>query len=355
MGNHKGWRVYRHRNSWAGAAWDANAEPKPRYRTQHFRTETEAKVWAKGQHMAYAVGNDSASKVGTRQLADAYLDFLTTIRKRTASHVANVKRAVDGLAAAVPDITDPRARSHAERWLAQLTVSASTKKQFLVACKSMCTWAVRRDMLPRNPLAIAETERPPQFLKPQFSATELRTIARAWEDPYHLQACLMAYAGLRSDEALHLRWSDVDLPSRVLVVSLASGARVKRNKERLVSVQGELAAILTALRPQEASGSIATPSDSNNRRSFSKFLGRLGIDENRRSPHSLRHSYAVLQTATGTPSLTLKGLMGHSSMGTTAIYSQQATAYLHEVREWRRGEFELLSGWTSPRLKPEVQ
>lgn len=351
MGTHKGWRVFLDRGAWVGAAWDSSAVPKPRYRRKRWNTEGEAKAWAKAQHIAYEFKADSLSKVTTKSLVADYVGFLRDVRKRSPSHIRNVQRALDGLAGAVHDITDSRARALTEQWLAAIDVSARTKGQYLVAAKSMCKWAVQREMIPKNPLLIAETEKPAEYLKPQFTTAELRTIARAWRDPYHLRACLMAYAGLRSDEAAFLRWVDVDLESRVLTVSLSSGANVKRNKERLVSIQSELATILSALRPTDALGSIASREDTNDRRAFGKFLGRLGLAANGRSPHSLRHSYAVLQTATGTPSLTLKGLMGHSSMVTTSIYSQQATAYLHDVRDWRRGEFELLTGWAEDRTK----
>lgn len=74
-------------------------------------------------------------------------------------------------------------------------------------------------------------------------------------------------------------------------------------------------------------------------RDLRAFCRRLGIDPAGRSPHSLRHSYAGLMTATGVRSLVLADWMGHESTATTKGYSTMATRYLAPCRGWPMGRF----------------
>lgn len=61
----------------------------------------------------------------------------------------------------------------------------------------------------------------------------------------------------------------------------------------------------------------------------------------RRTPHSCRHTYAGLMTATGVPGALLGAYLGHSSADTTAIYTKLAGRYAQAVGAWGRGEFRL--------------
>lgn len=82
---------------------------------------------------------------------------------------------------------------------------------------------------------------------------------------------------------------------------------------------------------------------------FHYFLKRVGLPIAGRSPHSLRHSYAGLMTATGMPSQLLRAYLGHSSEQTTSGYTKLATRYVNAVTTWERGQPELLAGWSVTR------
>lgn len=71
------------------------------------------------------------------------------------------------------------------------------------------------------------------------------------------------------------------------------------------------------------------------------FTARQGIAIGERSPHSLRHTYAGLMTATGVPSIMLAAWMGHVSMATTAGYAQMAMRFHVVAQAWPRGQFRL--------------
>ena len=80
--------------------------------------------------------------------------------------------------------------------------------------------AVKWDMLARN---IMERVTPPRAVKPQFRSLEpfevRRLLEAAGPTDCHLPIHLALYTGLRRSEILGLRWSDIDLGARTLVVN----------------------------------------------------------------------------------------------------------------------------------------
>lgn len=347
MGEHRGFLATKNPNgSWKSWAWDPHEQ---RYRRKSpFPTEAAALKHGKEEHSRFVARVDSLRRTKTRVIVDDYLDWLENTKKRSPSHVRNVKRCLlgndkaRGLVAVLPDPAQGDARQRVEAWLNELDMKARTKVQYLVTAKTLFNWAIPRKYITEHPIALAETEEPDDYLKAQFTVDELRKIVGAWDDPLHLLVCLMAYAGLRYEEAAFLRWEDI--AGGMVMVRLDTGARVKRRKERMAPVMPELAAILDAVRPTEAKGRIWQGSTANPSRHFDAFLVRLKIARGERTQHSLRHCYAGLMTATGVPSLLLRAYMGHTSEATTAGYSQLAALYAQEVREWPRGELRFLHG-----------
>ncbi len=368
MGKHLGYRATKEDGGWKGWAWDPNALPKPTYkRKRGFVTEAGALGWAKDQHARFITRLDHLNKQPTKELAEDYHAFLEKVKKRTESHRANVRRALDGLAKAVPDITHARAAAQCEEWLGSLDIAASTRVQYLVTCKALCKWALRKGRLTgQNPLANVEVEDPESPLRAQFTFEEMLTIANAdrstdfhieepakhgrhnpaeleilktGRDPYHRRACLLLYTGMRIEEATFIQRETIDIAGRVIPVRLDSGANVKGRKERLIPIMSELLPLLQEELDLCKRGPLFVGGLKNYWREFQEFLARHRIPRDGRSPHSSRHSYAGVMTATGVPSLLLAAYMGHSSVKTTATYSKLATRYTATVMGWERGDF----------------
>lgn len=341
MGEHLGYRATREPNgAFKGWAWDPTAK---RYRRKSgHRTEAHALKWAKDEHAKFITKLESLAREPTAKIAADYRRWLEEVKKRSGSHLRNVKRCLDGLAKVMPDPAHPRARQQCEEWLAKLPLSARTKQQYLVTAKSAMNWGELRGYLGSNPLAIAETEEPEDYLRPQYTIDELRTIVSAADDRFHLRACFMVYLGLRLQEAVYIRPQDLDRATRMAAVKLDTGAQVKRRKERLVPIPSELLVIL------EYYGDWYDPTlkVGNAGKKLEQFLKRVGIEKRDRDNHSFRHSYAGLQTATGVPSNMLAAYMGHASTATTREYDKLAPTYQHQVQGWTRGEFRLLEGAT---------
>ena len=74
-------------------------------------------------------------------------------------------------------------------------------------------------------------------------------------------------------------------------------------------------------------------------RCFRSYLRACVVPVDGRSPHSCRHTYAGLMTATGLPSGLLSAYLGHSSAATTLGYLSLAGRYAQgEAGQWRRGD-----------------
>lgn len=368
MGKHVGWRVRklstgakRHQ----GVAYDPATQ---RDQTRSFATAAEARTWAQHRAAEFRAAVDSlASARATGDAAALAGEYVQDLERRrlAAWHIHGVRQALATFTAAVPALVHPRSGAQAQAWIDALSAplaatvgtatagavrSPYTVQRYLATARAFLRWCRDRDVLTarQDPLRHVVAPKLPKTLKPQFSLAELRTIVAAVGDPYHLRACLQLYAGLRAQEAHHLHWSRPDAPGiwgqihwpdTILI-------RGKGAKDRLVPLQPELRAVLEPLR--QPAGPLFPErvrhlQNAQHRRDFLQFLGRLGIPVEERTPHSFRHCYAGLQTASGVPSLLLAAYMGHAAMATTAGYATAAARYAGEVQAagWRPGVFQL--------------
>jgi len=343
VGIHRGYRV-----TWRRGAWLAEARDPARqgYESKRFHpekdplnTKTAATEWAKTRHAELRARRRIAQvKERTAELVTRYLAELERVG-RVEEHRKDVKRILTKLAIAVPDITTPAAERQTMDWLRTFTALAVvTRNRYLFTLKAFATWlmAPSRGFLVRDPFAGIEPEKPPQRLPEQFTIDELRKLTAKTDDPYHRRWCVLLYAGMREDEADTLTWSRVDMEGRVLQVI------GKGNKERLIPIQPELHALLAQVPKEARTGLVCGLPTIHSWREFQAFIARHKVPRDGRSPHSLRHCYAGLMTATGVPSILLQAYMGHTTQSTTAGYATMATRYVAVVSGWKRGEFHLV-------------
>lgn len=341
MTEHKGWRIRQLRGKSIGEVW--LPEPK-RYKSKSFDTPAAARKWAKDGAADVVRHDASRLETGTAlasMLAADHIKGLTN-RGRSASHLENVTRTYAGLAKAVPRLDVRDAGKSIEEWLDSLKVSATTRNRMLTEVRSLCRWAIKRDLLAKDPTRAIERSSVVNYLRPQFTVAELvRLLAFPTTDPeWHRRFALLTFAGLRSDEAAAMTWADVDLAGKVLLVRLHAGHRLKRNKERIVPLQPGLAAILG--QPGGPKEKVAPLRDENDRRGLAQFLKSCGVELGKRSPHSCRHTYAGLMTATGISGALLGAYMGHQSAATTHGYQKMSALYAASTDGWNRGIFSIL-------------
>jgi integrase len=362
MGEHKGWRVRQVRDRWVGL-FAVVGTGKERSRAFSGPTaKRDAERWARDQaaRLRLSAAARQVHRSSTRVLVDDYLADQVTVG-RSDSYLRDLRQVLARVVAAVPDLAAPGAAAAIEAFLGDLrqgarrhglgadvvesgqAVSPRTRNKYLIAIRGLCRWAIRRDRLADDPTRAIRSASEPDYLRAQFTVAELRAMAQAIGHPYHLRFVVAFYCGLRSDEVAGLRWSQLDREGRVWCVV------GKGDKQRLAHVPDECLALLD-LHPRQGDHVCTERQrrqhDSQHRRDLHGFCRSLGIDPGERSPHSLRHSHAGVMTATGVPSLLLAAHLGHASAQTTAAYTKLATRYLAAVGAWRRGQVELLNGWT---------
>lgn len=132
---------------------------------------------------------------------------------------------------------------------------------------------------------------------------------------------LLAGSGLRRSELAKLEVSDIHLVQGSVLVRYGKG-----RKQRVVPIWGQMLEAVREHVENLPEGSPLWRSQHGGALTASgiwylikRLAVKAGIDH-RTAPHSLRHSFATAAHADGMDLLTLKSVLGHSGLGTTAGY-----------------------------------
>lgn len=132
--------------------------------------------------------------------------------------------------------------------------------------------------------------------------------------------------GLRRGELIHLRWEDVDLDERYLVVRNRGDFKTKSGHERHVPLAGEALRILKKLHKRHTTGLVlrnpsgkALRGDALSHR-FKQYVRLAGLPDHLKF-HSLRHSTASWLVQQGISLYTVQAIMGHSDIRVTEGYA----------------------------------
>lgn len=169
----------------------------------------------------------------------------------------------------------------------------------------------RRVVLPREDRA----EVPPP------TAAQVEAALRVVAPRYRLPLLLLEACGMRVGELEHLRWADVDEPSRRLRVS---GATAKTRRARWVQVPADLFAQLVSLVPREDRDLEAPVFPGAEQARMRTDLGRAckAAGVARFGLHDLRHRRLSLWHREGVPLAEVAARAGHAHTSMTLdVYS----------------------------------
>lgn len=200
------------------------------------------------------------------------------------------------------------------------------------------TWAVRQELIPQSPMSRLHLPRRDQSTEHLSSEDATRLLqfveqqARSGGTKEWCQCVAVSLGlrlGLRRGEIFGLRWSDVDLPRQRLTVARSFKGSPKSGKSRTLPIPAALATVLKEWRTICPAESILVccihkPVQA----SINRLLESAGCPAFRRGWHALRHTFASCFVASGGSVLTLKEMLGHSSLDMTLIYSHVAPAAL---------------------------
>ncbi|GAB4331742.1 MAG: tyrosine recombinase XerC [Calditrichia bacterium] len=236
---------------------------------------------------------------------------------------------------------------HIELFVEELFIEGLSKRSIarkLSALKSFFKYLNRIGMLKNNPASAVLAPKLERKLPPVLSEQQINKMLdfpleddfKAKRDRAMLE--LFYATGIRLSELIQLSLKQIDLDGHTIRVV------GKRRKERLVPIGAPAAkALKNYLRERErlfsyssADERVFVRQDGNPlsptmvQQIVKKALARVSEQE-KLSPHILRHSFATHLLDRGADLLTVKELLGHSSLSTTQIYTHVSVERLKAV------------------------
>jgi site-specific recombinase XerD len=235
-----------------------------------------------------------------------------------------------------PDlITDQEIRAYLYHLHTETTYSASTLNVAINGLRFFYREVLHRP-LGRIEQSLPRPKKPVRRAQ-VYSVEEVgRLLDRGFIQPKHRAFFMTLYgAGLRLNEACHLKACHIDSDRMLIRVEQGKGAKDRYTllPRRLLI---ELRAYYRAYQPGEwlfpASHDPAKPMDSRTAQAaFQKALQRASLPR-KGGPHCLRHSFATHLIESGAPLHVVKRLLGHTSVTTTAGYLHVSKEALEKVR-----------------------
>jgi integrase/recombinase XerD len=198
------------------------------------------------------------------------------------------------------------------------------------AVNAYLKWAGRGVVIPKL--------KEPQKILPTFTPADIHRFMQ-YKPPtitkYRLKVLLLTFldTGCRANEALSLRWEDVDMDNLLLTLN-GKGA-----KQRKIPFSMDLRKLLFRL-PNNGSGYVFATRTHHNKlgrnvvlRDVKLLCKSLGIRIPERTLHACRHTFATNWIRRGGSVATLQRILGHSSIVMTMRYVNLQTSDLQNVHQ----------------------
>jgi site-specific recombinase XerD len=242
----------------------------------------------------------------------------------------------------VEEVTSEMVRTWFYRGRSNKEWSASTFRTYYKSLKVFFGWCIRQGHLTQNPVTDIECPRLEKKLPPKLTKQEaLRLLEAVFNYPYrdaylrfrnHALFATFIFAGLRRQEVINLKLTDVDLENRSIFVRQGKGS-----KDRVIPMNETLAEIL--MRYVQARRRLGKTCPE----FFASFPRNEGLCQEgiillikkmraashiRFTAHLLRHTFATLMLEGGCDIYSLSKMMGHTDISTTTIYLAASIEHL---------------------------
>jgi integrase len=221
-----------------------------------------------------------------------------------------------------------------ELWLSQMDCAPKTRQHRKILLHTVFNAAVRWELVPRNPVALARVRGGSRRRRRPLLITleELRIVLSHLNTPYREMALLSALLGLRASETVALKWADFDFDNGTVRIERGSVSRriaetKTESSEDLLPLGEIVTEEMSRYReraPKSAEGwvfpSPITGGPFHQDSIRKRHLNAAGRAAGLSRPlgwHTFRHSYRRWLDEAGTPLGIIQELMRHSSIALT--------------------------------------
>lgn len=231
-------------------------------------------------------------------------------------------------------------------WIVSLVDKGLNNKSInrkLSSLKSFYKFLLKTAVIEENPMAKHKALKTEKNIHPVFSEKEINK-AIEMIDPTDFEGLrnrtiieFFYTTGIRRSELINLQLVDIDFyKATVKVIG-------KRNKERIIPLLPSTIEVLKTYlevraqwvkSPEESALFITKKGVKINQtlvyRIINTYFSRVSTKD-KKSPHILRHSFATHLLTNGADLNAIKDLLGHSSLASTQVYTQNSIAHLKKV------------------------
>lgn len=242
----------------------------------------------------------------------------------------------------ISDVTEQRVQSFFIHGRMTKKWKISTYRTYYMTLVVFFRWCVKKGELKENYLEDFELPKLDKSLPKKIKKQEaLRLLEFAYNYPYtqsylkyrnHAIFSMFLFAGLRKNELLNLKLTDVDIENQSIFIRQGKG-----NKDRIIPMNYTLAQSLNRYLIHRKKQMKTCPeffTSSNRNMGFTvSGLKRLSNQLKQASGisftiHKLRHTFATLMLEGGCDIYSLSKMMGHSDIKTTTIYLSASAEHL---------------------------
>lgn len=213
-------------------------------------------------------------------------------------------------------------------------LTPNNRKTVLKMVKRLFAMAMEEGLIDRNP-CVGIQVRAPEVEQKVLTTSETEKFlneARVTGHRFYPIWALALMTGMRSGELYALKWSDVDLESRILTVSRQWTSKTgfgptKTQRSRVVPVSDDLSTFLKSFKLQRGEEEFVLPrltewENGDQALATREFCRAIGITEVKF--HDLRATFITSLLARGVSLARVMSIVGHSQLKTTNGYLRKA-------------------------------
>jgi integrase len=298
-----------------------------------FKTKAQAEQWGRAQEhaldMQIFTGGVPTIEMNFGDLVQRYLTSVTPSKRGRESEALRLKAILrrEICRKPVSELTILDTAKYRDERL-QCVSSGTVHREFRLL---MHVWAIAKRewmlMLGSNPFADVRLPQLPPARQRVLNKQEwnaLQIHARETRTPWLLSLMQLAYStAMRRSEILALKWSEVDLEKKYLLIR-----KSKSGHSRLLPLTDQAAETLLNWKNESGAETIFNVTPNALRLAFGRLCKRAGIEDFHW--HDFRHCATSNFAEMGLSPVELMALTGHRQLGSLMRYAHVGGGHLHE-------------------------